>query len=206
MQCFRLMGMPDKVIAFDSLPETMMEGFELCRADGFPRHWKQWLGVKEKITKIPPEKDFLTGQVRKFDPIVENDSFFYLVDWTNNPVMERWRDVCDYVRSHVAKETRLKDNLDDMALPLAPDKTSGVTLEPEEVVVIKIIPELISISQAVNQVPRGTIEEEKPVAKTYATEKCDEPHCPYFAEGQWAKNAIRMHKMKMHKKEKIEVK
>ena len=138
MQVFRLMNMPDRVIAFDSLPQELCEGFDLCRADGFPRHWKEWMGKIVKKTNVPPEKDLLTGQVRRYDPIIEENHFFYLVDYTVRPVMERWQNICEYVKRNVDKDVRLLDKLDDMAVPLAPDKVSGVTLEPEDVPLIKL--------------------------------------------------------------------
>jgi len=181
------MGMPDKVIAFDELPEDLVKDFEMTRADGFPRHWKEWLGKKEKKTNIPPEKDFLTGNVRRFDPIIEEDSFFYLVDFMIQPIVEKWQRVCDYVRQNVDKETRLMDKIDDMALPLAPDKTSGVTLEPEEVIVIKL--------------PKEAKLEAKPEKSNFI--KCDEPDCIAEYDGPYAKAALRMHKQKKHAKEKV---
>lgn len=196
-QCFRIMNMPDRVIAFDELPKRLLEGFELCPAAGFPRHWKEWLGKTEKITKIPPEKDFLTGQVRRFDPIIESDAYFYLVDWTLNPVMEKWKEVCDFVRQHVDKDVRLMEKLEDMALPLAANKTDGVTLEPEEVPVIPI-PLQFQEKTPVLAVPGlhpMTAEEKK-----QGFIMCGEEGCKYEASGPWAKNSIRMHKMKRHPK------
>lgn len=186
MQCFRFMGMPDKVLAFDELPESMLGLFEMCKAEGFPRHWKKWLGTKKKITQIPPEKDFLTGGVRRYDPIVEEDSYFYLVDYNVKPVEEKWQEVCDYVRAHVDKEVRLMDRLDDMAKPLAPDKISAISLEPEDVIVIPL-PKV--------QVETFVEKEKKPDVLVL---KCDE--CDFEASGSYAKNSIRFHKQKKHKK------
>lgn len=186
MQVFRLMNMPDRVIAFDELPEDLVKGFEMIRADGFPRHWKEWMGTKKKVTEIPPEKDFLTGNVRRFDPIVEEANFFYLVDFMIQPIVERWQTVCDYVRQHVDKETRLTDKIDEMALPLGPDKVS-LTLEPEEVVIIKL--------------PKDSKAEPTPVVSMFI--KCDEEGCIAEYEGKFAKQALRMHKQKKHAKEKV---
>lgn len=207
MQVFRLMNLPDRVIAFDELPESLVSGFEMCRADGFPRHWKEWMGKKKKVTPIPPEKDLLTGQVRRFDPIVEEDHFFYLVDWNIQPIVEKWQAVCDYVRSHVDKEIRLMDKITDMAVKLAPSKSDGVMLEPEEVPVIPILKTVSLVDSNGNDVPRGTVEKrssplvekaEKPSVLTV----CDEPGCKFESEGPYSKNAVAMHKMKKHKKEK----
>lgn len=211
MQCFRLMNLPDRVIAFDELPEKLLEGFEMCTADGFPRHWKEWLGKKKRYIKIPPEKDFLTGQVRKFDPIVEEDSYFYLVDWNVQPTVDKWQEVCAYVKSHVDKETRLLDKITDMAVKLAANKSDGVTLEPEDVPVIKIIPELILDKPRAEYVPQGTIDPVSPKVKKEVKDTpqsnlvltCDAPGCTYEAKGVYAKNSIRFHKQKMHQKEVV---
>jgi hypothetical protein len=186
MQVFRLMNMPDRVIAFDELPEDMVKHFEMCRPDGFPRHWKEWLGKKKKVTVIPPEKDPLTGLVRRFDPIVEEGPFFYLVDWTLGNDEEKWKEISDYVRQNVSKEFRLMDKLEDMAQPLAANKTDGVTLEPEEVVVIPL-PKVDAKVEAPKQNE----------AKTEFAVKCDEGDC----KGEFKnKQALRMHKMKRHPK------
>jgi hypothetical protein len=195
MQVFRIMGLPDKVIAFDELPERFLAGFEMIRADGFPRHWKEFLGKRKKITPIPPEKDLLTGQVRRFDPIVEEDSFFFLVDKQIGPSIERWKEVCDFLRQHVDKEIRLRENIEDMALPLAPDKTSSVTLEPEDVPIVPI--PLEYQEKGTQESPK--VEERKPTE--IFDVKCDECKAEYT--GPHAKQALRMHKMKKHSKEKV---
>lgn len=198
IQVFRLMGMPDKVIAFDELPERLLKGFEMCRADGFPRHWKEWLGKRELLTKIPPEKDPMTGLVRTFEPIREQDSFFYLVDWNLMPVIEKWKEVCDFVKQHVSKDVRLTDKIDDMAKPLAANKTDGVTLEPEEVVVIPIPLEFQEKNVGL-LTPSG-----QEIKKTSSeTANCKYPDCSAGFEGPYATNALRMHVMKKHKKEPV---
>lgn len=188
MQVFRLMGMPDKIIAFDELPESLTKGFELCRADGFPRHWKEWMGKMKRITQIPPEKDLLTGQVRRFDPIVEEDSFFFLVDWTINSNEEKWKEISSYVRQNVSKDFRLADKLEEMALALADNKNDGVMLEPEQVVIIPL--------------PKGE-QAAAPSSKNEPVDvtKCPEEGCKAEFEGKYAKNALRMHTQKKHKKE-----
>lgn len=197
LQVFRLMGMPDKVIAFDGLPENLLAGFELCRAEGFPRHWKDWMGKQRKVTPIPPEKDLLTGQVRRFDPIIDEDSFFYLVDWTSNPSTEKWKEVCEYVRQNVSKEVRLKDKIEDMALPLAQNKTDSVTLEPEDVVVISLQKETQAlVSDSGTPIKKEPAKEEKHVNVL----KCQEPGCTSEFEGSYAKNSLRFHIQKKHKK------
>lgn len=196
MQIFRLMGMPDKVIAFDELPERLVQGFEMCKADGFPRHWKEWMGKKKRMINIPPEKDFLTGQIRRFPPIIEEESFFYLVDWTIKPIEEKWQEVCDFVRQHVSKDVRLMDNIVDMAKPLAPDKLQALTLEPEEVPII-LIP--IQYQEKIEEEP------EQKVLQRTIPEKKEVVHCDI--EGCKAefkdKRGIYLHKRHKHKPEAI---
>ncbi len=200
-QVFRLMGGPDRIIAFDSLPDRLLEGFELCEAAGFPRHWKEWMGKTKRFIKIPPEKDFLTGQVRRFEPIVEEDSYFYLVDWNLRPVAERWDNICDFVKRVVPKEFRLKENIGAMALPLAANTSDGVTLEPEDVVIIPIPLEYQEKSDKIVEPIAG----EKNVLRGNDDPqivKCQEAGCTSEFEGKHAKNALRMHAMKKHPKVK----
>lgn len=193
MQVFRLMGLPDKVIAFDQLPERLLEGLELCRAQGFPRHWKEYLGKIKKVVKLPPERDPLTGQVRTFAPIIEEDHFFYLIDWGLGPVVERWGEICDFVRQHVDKNFRLKEKLQDMALPLAENHTDGVTLEPEDVVVIHIPVEYQE------KTPKLVAQDGLAIEKSVGV-KCEEDGCGREFEN---KRALRMHSMKKHAKEAV---
>lgn len=192
MQVFRLMGMPDKIIAFDELPEELVKGFELIKAEGFPRYWKKWIGEREIVTPIPPEMNAITGERRTFPPIVEKDSYFYLVDWGIKTSVEKWKKIEEYVRNKVASDFRLTDKLEDMAKPLAPNKTEGITLEPDDVVVIPVpkeAPALITESKDKN-VSRGTV-------------RCEEKDCDREFDGAYAQNALRMHMQKKHKKQEI---
>lgn len=192
MHVFRLMDMPDRVIAFENLPESMVTGFEMCRADGFPRHWKEWLGKRERKILVPSERDQFTGGIRKFDPIVENDFFFYLVDYTLRPIEEKWKDVCAYVKQNVSPEIRLKEVIDDMAIPLASNKTDGVSIEPEDVPVIKLRPEVAALVDA------GEIEVKAEPDVLY---KCTEEGC---VSEYPKKQGLKMHIMKKHPKKKAE--
>lgn len=146
MHAIRLMGMPDKIIAFDGLPDDLVQGLEMRAPDGMPRHWKDWLGSKKKVTKINPERDPYTGAVRVFNPIVEEGPFFYVVDEMLNHDREKWEAICDYVRRNAPKDFRLKDKIEDMAKPMAPDVRSEMKLEPEEVPVIPLGEALITKS------------------------------------------------------------
>lgn len=183
LQVFRLMGMPDKIIAFDELPEDLVKGFELCRADGFPKYWKKWMGEREIVTKIPAVLNPVTGQKQIFDPFVEKDSYFYLVDWNVKPVVEKWKKIEEYVRQKVSPDFRLTDKLEAMAKPLAPNKVDGISLEPDDVVIIPLPKE--SKTLATESVPHGTI-------------KCTEAGCDREFDD---KRGIRMHMMKKHPKE-----
>jgi len=184
MQIFRLMGLPDKVIAFDELPKDLLKGFELCRAEGFPKYWKKWMGEMEIVTKIPSELNPVTGQRSTYEPFVEKDSFFYLVDWTIKPVVEKWKEIEAYVRSKVPADFRLTDKLEDMAKPLAPDKVSGITLEPDDVTVIPIPKEIQT---------NGISKKNEPTVMY----KCEEPGCDREFDH---KNGLRLHGYKKHPK------
>lgn len=186
MQVFRLWGAPDSVIGFNELPERLVEGLEMIRADGFPRHWKEFLGKRKRYIQIPPEKDLLTGNVRRFAPIEEEDSYFFGIDGMIQPQVEKWQEICDYVRQHVPKDFRLLERIEDMAKPLAPDKLQGISLEPEDVPVIPLPKE--ETNSVVPQIKQA------PAAKNII--HCDQ--CNYEAEGSYAKNSVRMHKQKRH--------
>lgn len=190
--------MPDKIIAFDELPARLLQGFELCKADGFPRHWKEWMGKFDKVIKVPPEKDPLTGNLRRFEPIVESDFYFYLVDWTIKPVVEKWQEVCDFVRQHVPKDFRITEKIEDMAKPLASNKTDGVTLEPEDVVIIPIPIEVQEKTPLVVSSTGGAIKKDvpsEPAADEFACSMCEKKFD--------TKAGRRLHIMKKHSKETV---
>lgn len=196
MQVFRLMGIPDKIIAFDELPEDLVKGFELLKADGFPKAWKRWMGEMEVVTKIPSLLNPVTGERQVFDPFVEKDSYFYLVDWNIKPVEEKWKKIEEYVRQKVSSEIRLTDKLEDMAKPLAANKVDGISLEPDDVVVIPLPKETKSILKSVTE------KETEPVSplemdKVY---KCEVDGC---GKEFGAKQGLRMHNMKRHAKVEI---
>lgn len=186
MQVFRLMGLPDKIIAFDELPEDLVKGFELLRAEAFPKYWKKWMGEKEIVTKIPSVVNPVTGQRQVFESFVEKDSFFYLVDWNLKPVVERWKKIEEYVRQKVSSEFRLTDKLEDMAKPLAPNKVDGITLEPDDVIVIPLPKEVSGAGVFIK--------------KEVETIKCTEPGCDKEFDD---KRGIRMHMMKKHPKPEV---
>lgn len=200
-QVFRLMGAPDKIIAFDELPARLVKGIELCRADGFPRHWKEWLGKTSSKLRVNPEIDPLTKQVRTYPEIDETDYYFYLIDWNLRPSCEKWDDICDFAKRVVAKDVRLTDKISDMAKPLAPNKTDGISLEPEDVVVIPIPLEFQEKSVKIVSPSGVEVELDKTVPERKNVVQCEQTGCNFEATGAYAKTSLRMH-MKKHK-EKI---
>lgn len=194
MQVFRIMDLPDKVIAFDELPERMLEGFEMIRAEGFPNYWKKWMGTIKRKIKVTPERDPETRKMIYFDPILEEDCFFYLVDPGIKPVMDKWKSVEEYVRRKVSPEFRLTDRLEDMAKPLAKDKTEGLSLEPDDVIIIPL-PKETPVLVDQKGLPTKTSSDES------TTVKCDQ--CDKEYDGVYAKNALRLHKNKKHAKEVV---
>lgn len=145
MQVFRLMGMPDKAIAFNSLPEKYLEGLEMCNCTKLGRAWRDFIGPVERVVTIKPEMDPITRQMRTFPPLTETAPFAYLIDWEINHDKERWGEIMAYVRQNAptswtnGKETiRLPDNIESLAKPLARDVHSELDLEPEDVIVIPL--------------------------------------------------------------------
>ena len=181
--------MPDKVLAFDELPDKFLVGLDMIKAEGFPRHWKDWMGKSKKIMRIPPDKNPLTGEVRTYKPIEEEDYFFYTVDWNIRAQEDRWKEITDYVRLNAPEDLRLPEDLIDLAKPLAQDKLAAIDLEPEDVVII-------SLKKAADLKDKKEIKSEKIF-------KCEEPGCTAEFEGSYGKNSLRMHTSKKHKKEAV---
>jgi hypothetical protein len=208
MQVFRLMDMPDRVIAFDSLPERLLQGFELCAAEGFSREWKNFLGKMKRTVKVPPDRDPFTGQMRSYAPIVEENYFFYLVDFNINPVVEKWEEVCNFVRRVVDRDVRLLDDMRKMAIPLAPNKTDGVSILPEDVPVIPIPLQYQERGEGLQEVngiiiPNDVKKAPSDIKKTPKSDtvaKCND--CDKEYRGASARAALSLHKRKKH----IEVK
>lgn len=182
------MGVPDKVLAFDELPEQFLVGLDMTKADGFPRHWKEWMGKSKRTMRIPPEKNPLTGEVITYKPIEEEDYFFYLIDWNIRSQEDRWKEITAYVKANAPSDMRLPEKLEDIAVALAKDKLEAVSLEPEDVLVIS----LLKITK-----PLVSIEEKDKIFK------CAEPDCSREFEGSYGKNALRLHILKKHQKEEV---
>lgn len=140
MQVFRLVdpGRVDKVLAFDSLPESMLVGITRGTANGLPTNWTGYLGVKRGDTKAVP---------------------FYVLDFrTLNKDKEKWQEISNYVRRSTDKNFRLMDDLYDMAKPMAADSHSSLELEPEDVLVIPVLTEEEEIEETLIK----KIEKEEP--------------------------------------------
>lgn len=121
MQVFKLVdpGRVDRVIAFDTLPEKMVQGIKKMAAKGFPRAWLDFLGVNKNDETAQP---------------------FFILDFrTVNRDREKWQEIQNFVRRSTDKNFRLLDNLYDMAKPLASDSYSSLELEPEDILVIPIL-------------------------------------------------------------------
>lgn len=119
MQVFKLVdpGRVDRIIAFDSLPESMVKNIKRANAIGFPRPWLDFLGVKRG----------------------SHDPVFYVLDFrTINRDKEKFQEIQNYIRRSVDKNFRLMDNIYDMAKQLSIDSYSSLDLEPEDIVVIPV--------------------------------------------------------------------
>lgn len=173
MQVIRLVDMPDRLIAFDELPESMLEGVEMLPPAGLPRHWREYLGKRKKVIRILPERDPYTGQMRKFEPLVEEGPYFFIIDRTINNDEEKWEEISNYVRRVASKETRLKDKIEDMAIPMAVDVKSELNIEPEDVPIIKLPKE--EKEEPMTTAPVILKEETKPTVEL-ATEEVPSRH------------------------------
>lgn len=194
MEVFRLMGMPDKVIAFDSLPKEYLEGLEMHDCSKLGRAWRDFVGKVERITQVKPELDPITRQVRTFPVIKETAPFAYLIDWETNHDKERWGEIVEYVRKNAPvtwKQTgsdgaevsiKMMDDLEKMAKPLGRDAHSEATLEPEDVYVV----------------PLAKIVEEKDVETSTVEVISTEFKCNQCERSFDSKQGILVHKRKKH--------
>lgn len=131
LQVFRLVdpGRVDRILAFDSLPESMLKGITKGTANGLPSNWFSYFGIKRNEKDARP---------------------FYVLDFrTLNRDKEKWQEISNYVRRSTDKNFRLMDNLYDMAKPMASDSHSSLELEPEDVLVIPVLTEEEEIEEKV---------------------------------------------------------
>lgn len=152
-QCFKLVngGFVDKVIVFDLLPERFMQGIRTREVAGFPRAWAKWLGSigsTRRVFNTTTTVDEARNWKFTHTPIGEEPCFFVL-DYTDiNADKEKWRAISEYIRMHVGPEVRLKEKLEDMALMLAPNPTSPLSVEPEDIPVIPIPAETVAVAKS----------------------------------------------------------
>lgn len=142
-QCFKLVeaGFVDKVILFDTLPDHLVKGIRTRELSGFPRSWARWLAsvdstrdvIKTETTRTPD------GNYKySYTPIGREPCFFTLEYKDINADKDFWRLISEYVRQVVGQEVRLKEKIEDMARPLAPDGRAPLDLEPEDVPIIPL--------------------------------------------------------------------
>jgi hypothetical protein len=150
MQCIKLVngGFVDRIIVFDSLPERLVKDIKTRAADGFPRAWARWLadiGSLRTVFSTETTVDLARNWTYKHTPIGKEPCFFVL-DYTDiNADKEIWRRICEYLRQNVGPEVRLKEKIDDMAMALAANPTQPLSIEPEDVPVIPVPPEVKEI-------------------------------------------------------------
>lgn len=149
-QVVRFMDMPDKVIAFDGLPEELLSDLEMLNCSKLPRHWREFIGVRDRLVKIKPERDPYTGKMSEYTTVKESAPFCWVVDREINKDKEAWRQIESYVKRNAPQDFRMTDPIVDietgkstMAKQMAADAHSELSLEPEEVTVIPIGKKLV---------------------------------------------------------------
>ena len=143
MQVFRLVyqGKVDKMLAFDSLPESLLKGIKTRDIAGMPRSWGKWLmengctrPVFKTETDVQPDRN-----LRITKTVIGQEPCFYVLDYvTLNSDKEKWQEICDFLRRNVDPKIRRKDRIEDDALPMARDSASELTLEFEDIKVIEV--------------------------------------------------------------------
>lgn len=137
-QCFKLVnsGIVDRVIVFDSLPDHLLAGVRTREVAGFPRAWARWLGEigsTREVLKTETSVDLARNWTFTHTPVGQEPCFFILEYMDINADKERWREIGEYLRTHVRPDVHLKDKIQDMALPLAKDSNSELSAEPEDI-------------------------------------------------------------------------
>lgn len=143
MQAFKLVnaGFVDKVIVFDTLPERLTQGIRTREVAGFPRSWAKWLGEigsTRTVFKTSTEKKG-PGDYQYTHTPIGKEPCFYVLEYTDiNADKEFWRNISEYLRLNCGPEVRLKEKVEDMALALAPNSTSALSVETEDIPVIMV--------------------------------------------------------------------
>lgn len=143
MQCFKLInaGRVDRVIVFDTLPERLCRTVKTRACEGFPRAWAKWLaeiGSVRTVFKTETSVDLARNWTFKHTPIGTEPCFFVLDYMDINADKEAWRNICDYLKANCGPEVRLKEKIDEMAIPLAGDSYKPLEVEPEDIPVIQV--------------------------------------------------------------------
>lgn len=145
MNVFRLIdsGRVDKIIAFDSLPKRLLNGIRTKDLEGFPRYWRSWLKDNGSVQTV----ERWDAENMKSKHVEE--TFTYLLNYKDvNQDIEKWQAICNYIRKAVDLTVRLMDRIEDMAIPLAKDAISELSIEPEQVPIIPVPLELAERPEA----------------------------------------------------------
>ena len=143
MQVFRLVngGFVDKMIAFDSLPESILTGIRTKDISGMPRYWGKWLedhGCVRTVFKTETEI-LMDRRMHVTKTPIGKEPCFYVLDYMDlNADKEKWQEITNFLRRAVDKTVRLMDKIEDMAKKMAPDSYAQLELEPEDIPVIEI--------------------------------------------------------------------
>lgn len=160
MQAFKLVngGFVDRVIVFDSLPARLVNGVRTREVAGFPRAWAKWLGSIGS-TRIVYKTDTTVDLARNWKythtPIGSEPCFFVLEYTDINADKQRWREICEYIRMNAGPEVRLKEKIEEMALQMAPNSVTPLSIEPEDVPVIELPQEVVKAPELKELVKPG---------------------------------------------------
>ena len=143
MQAFKLVnaGHVDRVIVFDSLPERLYKNVKTREVSGFPRAWAKWLasiGSTRTFYRTETEKRGPGDYEFKYTPLGQEPCFFVLEYLDVNADKEAWHQIGEYLRINCPPEARLREKVEDMALPLAQKPTDPLLVEPEDIPVITV--------------------------------------------------------------------
>lgn len=185
-QVLRLIGMPDKMIGFDELPEDLLKDLDMQDEKALPRYWREWIGTRERTIHIKPYVDPMTRQLIKCAPLIESGPYVWTVDWEINAQKDAWSAICAYVRQNVKDGFRLLDRLEDMAKPLAPNVSEQITLEPEDIIIIPI--------------KKAVVDEPDPTASTVRVATASEAgfKCEECGKEFSSKQGVVLHRTKKH--------
>ncbi len=143
MQCFKLVnaGFVDKVIIFDELPKSLLQGIKTKAVEGFPRAWARHLadiGSTRVVNKTTTEKRGPGDYVFTHTPIGHEPCFFVLEYSDTNQDKEAWRLIGEYLRMNCAETVRLKEKVEDMAIAMAKNSTDPLSIEAEDIPIIVV--------------------------------------------------------------------